>query len=64
MSLLISVLIVIATLISLLAWILITIYGIYLCFCKKWYIGIAALLVPGFATIVGWFKFFKKDILQ
>lgn len=40
------------------------IYGIYLSFRKKWYIGVAALAVPGFGLVVGTLKFFfKKDIL-
>lgn len=39
------------------------VYGLYVSFCKKWYFGVAALLVPGFAFIVGIFKIFKKDIL-
>jgi hypothetical protein len=40
------------------------IYGMYICFCKKWYLGAVALLVPGFALVIGAAKvFFKKDLL-
>lgn len=39
-------------------------YGIYLCFIKRWYYGVAALVVPGFAAIIAIFKLFKKDILK
>jgi len=40
------------------------IYGIYICFLKKWYLGAVALLVPGFALVIGAAKlFFKKDLL-
>lgn len=42
----------------------VSIYGIYTAFLKKWYIGVAALLVPGFAMVVGIAKLFKKDILK
>ena len=42
---------------------LIHVYGIYVSFLKKWYLGAAALLIPGFALVVGLFKIFKKDIL-
>jgi hypothetical protein len=39
-------------------------YGTVLCFKKKWYMGLAALAVPGFALVVGAAKaFFKKDLL-
>ena len=41
------------------------IYGAYQAFKKKWYFGVAALLVPGFGLVVGCAKFFfKKDILK
>ena len=40
------------------------IYGTYLCFVKKWYMGVVALIVPAFAMVVGVFKLFKKDILK
>jgi uncharacterized membrane protein YjjP (DUF1212 family) len=47
-----------------LAGITLQIYGIYVCFLKKWYFGAVALFVPGFALIVGAAKlFFKKDLL-
>jgi len=40
------------------------IYGIYLCFKYKWYIGVCALVVPFFAEIIAIAKlFFKKDLL-
>jgi hypothetical protein len=40
-------------------------YGIYLSFKKKWYIGTAALVVPFFADVVGIAKIlFKKDLLK
>jgi hypothetical protein len=40
------------------------IYGIYLCFLKKWYLGAVGLIVPGFALVIGAAKlFFKKDLL-
>jgi hypothetical protein len=43
---------------------LLQVYGIYTSFIKKWYFGVAALVIPGFALVVGAFKFFgKKDIL-
>lgn len=39
------------------------VYGMYLSFKKKWYIGLASVLVPGFALVVGAMKFFmKKDL--
>jgi hypothetical protein len=39
-------------------------YGVILCFKAKWYIGVASLLVPGFATIVGTAKLiFRKNLL-
>lgn len=42
----------------------VNIYGIYLCFKKKWYVGVAGLLVPWFAFVIGTAKyFFKKDLL-
>lgn len=41
------------------------IHGIVISFQKKWYLGLAAILVPGFATIVSIAKLvFKKDILK
>lgn len=40
------------------------IYGTYVSFCKKWYIGLAALVFPGFAVVVGAAKLFKKDLLK
>ena len=44
---------------------LLQVYGIYICFVKKWYMGAVALIVPGFALVVGAFKFFgKRDILS
>ena len=42
---------------------LIQVYGAYISFKAKWYLGAVALLVPGFAFVVGTFKLFKKDIL-
>lgn len=42
----------------------IEIYGMYIAFTKKWYLGAVALIVPGFALVVGLFKLFKKDILS
>lgn len=40
-------------------------YGYYLCFAKKWYIGAVALFIPGFALIIGIAKLvFKKDLLK
>jgi hypothetical protein len=50
-----------------LTWLTLTVtqlYGIYTCFMKKWYLGAAALLIPGFALVIGAFKFFKKDLLS
>lgn len=39
-------------------------YGIILCFRKKWYIGLASIVVPLFATVIGGTKLlFKRDIL-
>lgn len=41
------------------------IYGAYICFKKKWYMGAVSLFVPGFALVIGAFKFFfKKDLLK
>lgn len=41
------------------------IYGVYLSFKKKWYIGVASLIVPGFALVVGVYKLItKKDLLK
>lgn len=40
------------------------IYGIVLAFSKAWYMGAAALFIPGFATVVGISKlFFNKELL-
>lgn len=40
-------------------------YGMYLCFKKKWYVGAASLFIPGLALVIGGFKlFFKKDLLN
>jgi hypothetical protein len=40
------------------------VYGLYLCFRKKWYLGLAGLVIPSFATIIGAADlFFKKDLL-
>lgn len=40
------------------------VYGMYTCFLKKWYLGAVALLVPGFALVIGGAKFFfNKDLL-
>jgi hypothetical protein len=40
-------------------------YGAYLGFQKKWYIGLAALLVGGFGVIIGAAKlFFNKDLIK
>lgn len=40
------------------------VYGVVLSFQKKWYIGVAALLVPFFAEIIALSKLlFKKDLL-
>ena len=39
-------------------------YGIILCFRRKWYIGLASIVVPLFATIIGGARlFFKRDLL-
>lgn len=44
---------------------LISLYGVYLSFSKKWYIGAVSLFVHPFAFIVGAAKlFFKKDLLK
>lgn len=44
---------------------LISLYGVYLSFSKKWYIGAVALFIHPFAFIVGAAKlFFKKDLLK
>lgn len=52
----------IATMVGLLA---LKLYGIYLCFSKKWYLGAVALVVPLFAEVIGAAKlFFKKDLLS
>lgn len=41
------------------------IHGIILSFQKKWYTGVVALIVPGFAVVVSVAKVvFKKDLLQ
>lgn len=41
------------------------IHGVVLCFRKKWYLGVAALMVPFFAEIVSVAKVvFKKDLLK
>lgn len=40
-----------------------TVYGIYICFKKSWALGLAGILVPGFAFVVGVAKLFKKDVL-
>lgn len=41
------------------------IYGTYISFKKAWYIGLASIVFPGFAEVVGLFKFFtKKDVLK
>lgn len=41
------------------------IYGMVICFKKKWHFGIMSLLVPWFAIIVGGAKYlFKKDLLK
>jgi hypothetical protein len=41
------------------------IYGTVVCFRKKWYMGLAALAVPGFSLVIGVAKlFFKKDLLK
>lgn len=38
--------------------------GIVASFKKAWYVGVAALLVPGFALVIGLAKtLFKKDLL-
>jgi len=40
-------------------------YGIYISFSKKWYLGLVSLIPCGFAEIVGIAKFvFKKDLLK
>jgi hypothetical protein len=40
-------------------------YGVYVCFKKKWYMGLAAVVVPMFALFVGAAKFiFKSDLLK
>lgn len=39
-------------------------YGLYKCFKKRWYIGLAGLVVPLFALIVGTAALFNKDILK
>jgi hypothetical protein len=56
-------LVILALLLLWLASLSIQIYGMYTCFVKKWYLGAVALLVPGFAFVVGLFKLFKRDIL-
>jgi len=39
-------------------------YGITIAFKKKWYLGLAAIIIPGFALTLGVFKFFfKRDLL-
>lgn len=44
---------------------LLQLYGAYEAFKKKWYLGAVALLIPGFALVVGAAKlFFKKDLLK
>lgn len=40
------------------------IYGIYLSFKKKWYIGLASILFPSMALVVALAKLCKKDILK
>jgi hypothetical protein len=48
-----------------LGYIALTVYGAILAFRKKWYIGLATLVVPFFATVLGISKFFfKKDLLD
>jgi hypothetical protein len=40
------------------------IYGLILCFKKKWYVGLAGLVFPLFALLVGISQaIFKKDLL-
>lgn len=39
-------------------------YGLYKCFKKKWYIGLAGLVVPMFALVVGTAALFDKDLLK
>lgn len=47
-----------------LTWVALRTYGIILCFEKKWYIGVVAILVPFFGEIVAVAKLaFKKDLL-
>jgi len=41
-----------------------TIYGIVVCFKKKWYFGLIGLIFPIFALVVGVAKLFKKDLLS
>jgi hypothetical protein len=51
-------------LLSFVASFLLEVYGVYLSFNKKWYLGAVALLVPGFALVIGAAKFlFRKDLL-
>lgn len=41
------------------------IYGIYLAFNKKWYLGVLALIFSGFGVVLGGAKlFFKEDLLK
>jgi len=49
----------------LLTFLALKLYGIILCFKKKWYFGVIALCVPLFGEIVGVARFFfKKDLLK
>jgi hypothetical protein len=42
-----------------------SVYGMILSFKKKWYIGLAAIVVPLFAFVIGTAKVvFKKDLLK
>ena len=50
---------------SIFAFIALKIYGVVLCFRKKWYIGCAAIVVPLFPEIVAGAKLLlKKDLLK
>lgn len=40
------------------------VYGIVLCFQKKWYVGLAALSVPLFAQVIAVGKLCGKDLLK
>lgn len=49
---------------SLLAGLGLSVYGTVISFKYRWYTGVAALLVPGFAQIVGITALFGIDLLK